>query len=376
MIKRGLIFILSLIVIFALAACQEEETDPVKIGFVGSLSGRVSDLSVSGRDGVVLAVEQFNARGGLGGRPVQLLTRDDGHDRDQARDVVKDLIEEEVVGIIGHMTSSMSRATVHLINQERVLMISPTTSTSFLEGRHDFFLRVFPGHRAETRALAEYIYNDKGIERVGVLYDLSNHEYTIDWYSHFRQEFNARGGEISSSVPFSSGKDFSYNAVVERVLFHEPEGILLISGGVDAGRFVQQFRNANFQKPLFGAAWAKTYELIHHGGRAVEDFSLVHYFDPGAQNEEYLAFCEEYRDRFGRDPEFGAFFGYEAARVLLWALENTSDWSAESLRQLIINRGNFPGLQGEFFIDRFGDSFIEEKIFQVKDGAFQRVDNQ
>jgi len=280
------------------------------------------------------------------------------------------------VGIIGHMTSSMSRATVHLINQERVLMISPTTSTSFLEGLHDFFLRVFPGHRAETRALAEYIYNDKGIERVGVLYDLSNHEYTIDWYSHFRREFTARGGEISSSVPFSSGADFSYNAVVERILFHEPEGVVLITGGVDAGRFVQQIRNSNFRKPLFGAAWTKSNELIHHGGRAVEGFNLVQFFDPGARDEEYLAFSEEYRERFGREPEFGAFFGYEAARVLLWALEDTSDWSAESLREVIINRGTFPGLQGDFFIDRFGDSIIEEKIFQVKDGAFQRVDNQ
>ncbi len=375
MVQRGLIFILSLLLIFSLPACRQEgDPEPIRLGFVGSLSGRVSDLSVSGRDGALLAIEQFNKEGGLEGRPLHLLTRDDGHDREQAREVVRELIEKEVVGIIGHMTSSMSRATFHLTNQEQVLMLSPTTSTSFLEGRHDFFMRVFPGHRIETRALAEYIYNEEGIERLGVLYDLSNHEYTVDWYSHFRKEYTGLGGNISASTPFSSGTEFSYNMVVERVLAHQPEGVVLISGGVDAGRFAQQFRKAGYEKPLFGAAWSKTYELIHHGGRAVEGFKIVHYFDPGADNKEYLAFRESYLERFGREPEFGSFFGYEAARVLIWALENASDWSAESLREAIINHRTFSGLQGEFCIDRFGDGIMEEMIFEIRDGSFQRVD--
>jgi len=374
-LKRGLIFVLSLTIIFGFSAClQEEDPEPVKIGFVGSLSGRVSDLSVSGRDGVILAIDRFNAEGGLDGRPVQLLTRDDEHNRDRAREVVRELINEEVVGIIGHMTSSMTRATLHLINQEKALMVSPTTSTSFLEGRRDFFMRVFPGHRAETAALADYIYNEKGIENVGVLYDLSNHEYTIDWYSHFRREYRALGGEITVSTPFSSGTEFSYNMVVERVLFHQPEGIVIIAGGVDSGRFSQQIRNAGFDKPLFGAAWSKTYDLIYHGGRAVEGYHLAHYFDPGSEEEAYLDFREEYLERFGREPEFGSLFGYEAAMVLLWALENTLDWSSENLRETIVEKGTFGGLQGNFCIDRFGDSVMEEKIFKVENGSFRKVD--
>ena len=59
-----------------LVACQKPE--PIRIGFVGGLSGRVADLGGAGRNGVQLALEQRNAAGGINGRSVELVVRDDG----------------------------------------------------------------------------------------------------------------------------------------------------------------------------------------------------------------------------------------------------------------------------------------------------------
>ncbi|MBW1797231.1 MAG: ABC transporter substrate-binding protein, partial [Deltaproteobacteria bacterium] len=94
-----------------------ENKKPVKVGFVGGLTGRLSYLGTAGRNGVILAVEEINEAGGINGRPVELITRDDGHDPKVAVKVDRELIGEGVVAIIGHMTSSMSMAALPLINK-------------------------------------------------------------------------------------------------------------------------------------------------------------------------------------------------------------------------------------------------------------------
>jgi branched-chain amino acid transport system substrate-binding protein len=79
-----------------------------KIGFVGGLTGKSSDLGIQGRNSVMLAVEEINSQGGINGRPLQLITKDDKQDPQTALKVDRELIDEGVITIIGHMTSTMS----------------------------------------------------------------------------------------------------------------------------------------------------------------------------------------------------------------------------------------------------------------------------
>ncbi len=62
-----------------LFSCQREKP-PFKIGFVGGLTGRYSDLGVSGRNGAMLAVEEINENGGIRGRKILLIAKDDRQD--------------------------------------------------------------------------------------------------------------------------------------------------------------------------------------------------------------------------------------------------------------------------------------------------------
>jgi len=90
------------------AGCSAKE--PVKIGFIGGMSGRVADLGVAGRNGAVLAIEQKNAAGGINGRKLELLVRDDEQKPEVAGKVVAELLAQKVELIIGPMTSSMAFA--------------------------------------------------------------------------------------------------------------------------------------------------------------------------------------------------------------------------------------------------------------------------
>ena len=127
-------FSILIIIILGSGLTGCDNNKPIKVGFVGGLTGRLSDLGIAGRNGVIMAIEEINKAGGINKRPIELITKDDKQDPEVAVNVDKELIDEGVVAIIGHMTSAMSIAALPLINKKQILMISPTTSTNKLFG--------------------------------------------------------------------------------------------------------------------------------------------------------------------------------------------------------------------------------------------------
>ncbi len=109
--KRSLL--LPLILLCGLWACTSRQ--PLKIGFVGGLTGRTSQLGILARNGVELAVEEANRAGGVRGRLLKLLIRDDQNDHATAVRVDRELMDEGVLAIIGHVTSSMAEAALEAI---------------------------------------------------------------------------------------------------------------------------------------------------------------------------------------------------------------------------------------------------------------------
>lgn len=180
------------------------EKPPLTIGFVGGLAGKYADLGTAGRDGALLAVEETNEKGGINNRKVRLIPKDDRQDEKTALLVDSELIDEGVVAIIGHMTSTMSMAAVPLMNEKKMVMISPTTTTNALNGKDDYFFRVEPTSKSQTESLARYAIDRALLKRISVIYDSANQTYSEDYYQVFSAFFTARGGKISAVETFRS----------------------------------------------------------------------------------------------------------------------------------------------------------------------------
>ena len=101
------------ILILVFFSCKPSE--PIRIGFLGGTSGRVADLGIAGRDGVQLAVEICNRSGGVSGRKVQLIIKNDEQTPEVAERGVRELIAEGVLAIVGPMTSAMGMAVVPIV---------------------------------------------------------------------------------------------------------------------------------------------------------------------------------------------------------------------------------------------------------------------
>ena len=95
---------------WALTACAPQK--PIQIGFIGGLTDRNSDNGQSGQNGVVLAIEEFNRAGGVGGRMVELISRDDAQNADTAAKSARELVQAQVEAVIGPFTSGMAKVIV------------------------------------------------------------------------------------------------------------------------------------------------------------------------------------------------------------------------------------------------------------------------
>jgi branched-chain amino acid transport system substrate-binding protein len=347
------------------------KNNPYKVGYVGGLTGRHYDLGVSGRNGITLGIEDINRKGGINGRRVDLVTRDDKQDPEVAVRVVNELIDSGVDLILGHMTSSMSKVTLPVVNKRGILMISPTTSSSYFAEKDDNFIMMHPSTRVSAGFFSNYVYGEMGLRSVAVVYDLSNKTYTESWHENFREGFEGHGGRIIKAVTFTSGEETSMKQVAESLLEGSPDGVAIISGALDAAMICQQIRKLNSKVSILAAEWAFTGDILRQGGSAVEGVVFVQKVDLDSTAPKYMEFKKAYADRFGREPDFAATLAYDAVIVASDALARAK--TKNDLTKAIIEKGTYEGLQGKFFIDGNGDVQRRHYIITVKDNNFSVV---
>ncbi len=368
--KRG---VLAAIIFCIVLCCGTGCTpSPFRIGFVGGLSGTMSDLGISGRDSLQLAAEVINEQGGIDGRSVELVIRDDRNDPDEAKKAVRELIDEDVRVIIGHMTSTMTQKTVPIANEHQVLMISPTTSTPELSGIDDYFLRVMPENTKRIIHKVEYILTDRTIRTLSAIIDVSNQGYTVPYWEQFKTSYLEKsGGTISDVVHYNSNEEVDYTHLVEKIVRNKPDALLFIANAFDTAMFCQQAAKLNYPGLLITCGWANTQELIQYGGRAVEGLFFVT-VAPAETKPEYETFKETFNRKYGYTPAFAAVNTYDAAMIVKQAYEQKK--RGETLKDAIIRIGMFQGLQMPVFIDKYGDAARKYNRLIVKDGEFVRLE--
>ncbi|MFT3847268.1 MAG: ABC transporter substrate-binding protein [Propionivibrio sp.] len=361
--------LLPLAMVCVVAACAPRE--PIRLGFIGGVSGRVADLGIGGRNGAALAIEMRNKAGGVDGRMVELVVEDDRQDAEAAKQAVTRLIERRVNVIIGPMTSVMAMATVPLVNEARMTMLSPTVTTPALSGIDDYFLRVIASTTDYARKGAEYHFKQQGQRRVAAAYDLKNGAYTESWLADYRSTFVALGGEIVATEPYESGDETDFARLAERLLAQRPDAVLIIANSVDTAILAQQLHKRDAAVHITAAEWAATERLTELGGKAVEGMAIAQFLDRESKQPAYVAFRDAYIERFALEPGFAGITGFDAANVALDALASRK--SGQTLKQAILERGVFSGAQSEIRFDAFGDASRDTYMTIIRNGTFVRV---
>lgn len=352
-----------------LGACAPAE--PVRIGFLGGLSGRVTDLGIGSLNGVRLAVEMRNRQGGINGHPIELIEEDDRQDAEAARQAMRRLIDRKVAAVVGPMTSMVAMATLPLANEAQLVMVSPTVSSEALSGLDDHFFRIASSTRHFARQSAEHYVKIMGLRRIRPLHDEGNRIYTESWLRDFGAAFRAGGGELLEPIGFQSGNDVDFPALAARALADAPDGIIILGNSVDTAMLCQSLRRLDRSIPVGTSEWAATERLIELGGKAVEGIVVAQLMDRRSREPAFVAFQSAYVLRFGQSPGFAGMYGFDAANVVFAALEKKAP--KETLKQALLAQQTFAGTQRTFVFDEYGDTQGGTRLYTVTDGEFAPI---
>lgn len=352
-----------------LAGCGQQE--PLRIGLIAGLSDRGSDFGVSVRDGVILAVEQRNQAGGIAGRKIELIVRDDGQDKAQATKSAEDLIAQKPDIVIGPVTSSMAAVVVPLLNQAGIVAISPTVASTDFKGKDDNFFRVNRTTKEAARDHAGVLYG-RGLRRVALAFDTSNAPYSNTWVQAFSAAFAELGGQMSGSVGFKSMATPSYLDVMNQLLATKPDALLFVASSLDTARLCQQARRQAPNLPLSTTEWAASGELLTEmGGESVEHLLIAHAYDRDDTRPAYLAFRTAFKTRFQK--EFGSFslLAYDTAQVVFAAMAKRQ--AGESLKVALLKYGPYEGVQQPVQFDAYGDAARRVYFTEIRGGHFVQL---
>ena len=362
-------FIFLLVTSILLSGCSD--STPIKIGFLGGLSGRVADLGIGGRNGAALAVEMRNASGGIDGRQLQLISEDDQQNVNVAKAALNRLIQQKVEAVIGPMTSSIAVAVTPQANAAEMLLISPTATSTALSIKNDYFMRVISSTSAYAQKSAEFHYRKQGVRRTAVIYDLSNHAYTESWLNDYRKAFENAGGQLEMVIGFESSDKTRFAEIVEPVLSSDVESLLILANSVDTALIAHQIRKHNQKLQINTSEWAATERLLELGGQWVEGVVFAQFIDRESTSQRYIDFRDLYLERFGQEPGFAGLTGFDAANVLIDALNLRQ--TDQSIAEFIMQQRTFTAAQSVLKFDDNGDANRKTYLTTIKNGKFQHI---
>lgn len=354
-----------------LPGCQP--ASPIRIGFVAELSGRNAVLGVQGRNGAQLAVDEINARGGVAGRQLELMVRDDLGNTDELLNADRELIDSQVVALTGHMTSREAIAAIDLIQEQGVPLFSATTSTPALTGKRDLFFRLIPTNQSQSHPLAEYLYHQLNLRRAAVIFESDNAAFTETYANGFSQSFGKLGGQISIQTSYSTSENPNFAQIANDLRSAGPADVLLIvASSIETALLAQQVRLQDWPVQLATSDWAYTDDLLRNGGRAVEGILITSHFNSDCQAPDFLAFKSSYEAKFGEKPAFVAVFSYETIQVLARTLETTGGLR-QGLADALLKTGPIAGLCDQIVMDEFGDAQRSLYLMTVRSGVYEML---
>ncbi|MDK2866902.1 MAG: branched-chain amino acid transport system substrate-binding protein [Clostridiales bacterium] len=364
----GMLIMLMMTLLFS--GCRRQ---PLTIGLLGTMTGPNSDLSISGRRGAEIAVDEINQSGGLLGRALQLSLIDDENDKQIAMAGLNTCADEGVKLVIGPYTSGMITPNIEQVNALDILLLGPTISADELSGKDDNFIRFIASTEEQATILAWYI-TKMSLQRVAILSDSRNEGFASALIQNFEQKIKQQMGIEVSVLRFNPQHDSAIETVVEEVKILNPDGVFIIASAEDLAHVAQRVYQEAIDVQLFGPLWANTPELMRKGGEAVEGVIVVGGIDPENDNPAFNAFYTTFTERYGEAPTFASVYSYETVRALAKAVEKANSTEPEAVKTALIEIGSYEGLQGVYQIDANGDNTRAYMLFQNVEGEMRKVD--
>ncbi len=353
------------LVLIALTACIQIESEQVKIGILAPVTGPIPAIGNDVKNGILLAIEDINAAGGIGGKRIVPVLEDGQCDTKVALSAFKKLAEvDEVKAMLGITCTPEAFATQEISDSLHIPTVHSVVSGWRNNKTDSYVFNIFPGARFEGSFDAEFA-SKKGWGKVAVIY--VDNDYGKAFKNTFQAAFEKLGGKVVIAEAHAVGES-DFRTILAKVKEAHPDGIYLATLEMPAITLVKQANELGFSAGGMLSTGGILGGNFLNATRGISDGITV----TGIGDREspgYKAFVEKYVNKYGAEPATStALVAYDSVYVLTAGLASGDD--PEKQRNAIESL-HYAGISGSIEFDEFGQLKAKKDffIYEIHDGS-------
>ncbi|MEU4220246.1 ABC transporter substrate-binding protein [Actinoplanes sp. NPDC026623] len=342
-----------------------DDSGPIKIALVDAQSGQLSSLGAWELKGAKLAVSEWNAKGGINGRQIQLDVFDDQGDPTTGTNLARKIDSEGHIAMIGTAESAVTIAMAPTLKSAGIPNITSGQSPGLVAVGSEFLFLNGPTSTTYDETLAKYIVDKQGIKSIAMI--TNNGSYGKGEHDAFTKALASRSvTPVADQVVTADQKDFS--AALTTIRQKNPKIIFLGAEEVESGLIVKQARDLGITVPFAGAAPQGTPVFLDTAGAANAEGTIVS--SPYLSNdisEASRAFAAAYQAAYHEEAELHGAKAYDGTQIMLTAMKTSNVATGKELADAI-RATRYQGLLGSFAFDQTGVGIFATSIGTIKGG--------
>jgi branched-chain amino acid transport system substrate-binding protein len=317
----------------------------IKIGVTGPFTGGSSSMGVSMRDGVRLAAKEINSTGGVLGRQIELIERDDQADNARGITIAQELVnKEKIVADVGFINTGVALAAQRIYQEAKIPVFNNVATGTVVTRQFDkepanYIFRNAARDEIQAPMIVQEAIDKRGFKKVAILHDSTN--YGELGKTDLMKALTAKGVTPVAIEKFNI-KDTDMTSQLLKAKEAGAEVILTYEIGPELAQIANGMAKLGWKKPLIGSWTLSMANFIDTAGKNGEGARMPQTFIQEANTQKRKAFIEAYLKEFKPknnriDSPVSAAQGYDSVYLLASAIKQAGSTDGERIREALEN---------------------------------------
>jgi branched-chain amino acid transport system substrate-binding protein len=341
----------------------------IKLADVAELSGGGATVGTNWRNGIDLAIEEINAKGGILGKKLEVTHADSQSNPGVARAQVQKALDNEPYALLGPGYSGSVKVTAPLAAEAGLAQIMGGEAAELTQSGNKFLFRTSFGQQSSMPKVAKYINDDIKAKSVAIVW--VNNDFGKGGRDVISKEFARYGIKVAADLSTEAGQaDFA--ADVSKIKAANPDAVFIYLNEEESARILKELKRQGVTAPLIGETTLVGQKVVELAGEAANGARGHVGLTTDAPVDLVKAFREKFVKKYNYIPDHNGIKGYLAIYMIKAATEKMGKVDAKALAAnlhgLTIKAANEPGILMDVTFDQNGDIDRQGFLVEIVDG--------
>ena len=379
--KKLFVVLFSLMLLSFFACGKSSDTlkpgEAVKIGFIGPMTGDAANYGKLMSQAARIAVDEFNAKGGINGFKVELIIEDTEGRVEKGNPAIEKLAGvDKIIGLIGDVFSTVSLAVAPKAEAAKIVMISPSSTHKDLPDKGKFIFRDVINDALQANVFAKYLANVEKVKTVAILYVKNDYSQAIakDFWAQYEKE----GGKVVAAETALQG-DKDFKTQLTKIKGTNPEALYIPNYVAEIAQILEQAKQLGINAKIYSADGFSNPQILELAGNLANGVIFTQVAEQPASNIR-KSFEAKYEKQWGEKPDAFSLNAYDGTNIILNSIAATSvkvednlQIDRDKVRDLVAQTKDYDGASGKITFTDNGDLVANIGIYTVENLKYKQI---